>query len=52
MKNVTIHSLTVENVKLLKALEKAREYVESDARNKKYPEAIEVLAIIDEAMRA
>jgi hypothetical protein len=45
----TNHKLIVENIRLMKALEKAREYIESDARNKKYPSAIETLAIIDAA---
>jgi len=33
------------------ALEAAREYVESDVRNKQYPKAVEVLALIDAALR-
>lgn len=44
------NKLLIENIKLMKALEKAREYVESDARNKKYPAAIEILAVIDAAL--
>lgn len=36
---------------LLGALESAREYVASDARNYKYPAAIETLAVIDAALR-
>ena len=51
MSATTKHKLVVENIKLMKALEKAREYIESDARNQKYPSAIEVLAVIDDAFR-
>ena len=44
-------NLIKENIKLMKALEKAREYIESDVRNKQYPKAIETLAVIDAAFR-
>lgn len=40
-----------KQIKLMKWIDKARNYIESDARNKKYPLAIELIKEHDELIK-